>query len=101
VLIRFSHVKKRFGPKVIFTDLDLDVRRGEVMTVMGPSGVGKSVLLKMLIGLLSTDDGSIVFDGDEVTKMNEQELGAVRRRIAYLFQGAALFDSLDVGENVA
>lgn len=101
VLIRFSHVKKAFGPKVIYSDLSFDVRRGEVITIMGPSGVGKSVLLKMLIGLLSTDAGSIEFDGQEVTKMNDHELTIVRRRIAYLFQGSALFDSLSVGENVA
>jgi phospholipid/cholesterol/gamma-HCH transport system ATP-binding protein len=101
VLIRFSHVKKAFGPKVIYSDLTFDVRKGEVLTIMGPSGVGKSVLLKMLIGLLSTDDGSIEFDGREVTKMSEADLTVVRRRIAYLFQGAALFDSLSVGENVA
>ncbi len=101
VLIRFSHVKKAFGPKVIYSDLTFDVRRGEVLTVMGPSGVGKSVMLKMLIGLLSIDGGSVEFDGQEVTKMSEAELTIVRRRIAYLFQGAALFDSLTVGENVA
>jgi phospholipid/cholesterol/gamma-HCH transport system ATP-binding protein len=71
------------------------------MTVMGPSGCGKSVTLKMLIGLIPADGGAIQFDGDEVTKMNEGKLAEVRRRIAYLFQGAALFDSFTVGENVA
>jgi phospholipid/cholesterol/gamma-HCH transport system ATP-binding protein len=101
VLIQFSHVQKHFGPKVIYSDLTLDVRRGEVMTVLGPSGVGKSVMLKMLIGLLETNGGSIQFDGVEVSKLQERELVGIRRRIAYLFQGAALFDSLDVGENVA
>ena len=101
VLIQFEHVQKRFGSKVIYSDLNLDIRRGEVMTIMGPSGVGKSVLLKMLIGLLSTDAGSIRFDGHEVTKLHERDLVYVRRRIAYLFQGAALFDSMTVGENVA
>ncbi|CAN5559069.1 ABC transporter ATP-binding protein [soil metagenome] len=101
VLIRFSHVKKAFGAKVIYSDLSFDVRRGEVLTVMGPSGVGKSVLLKMLIGLLPTDAGALEFDGQDVTKMQEHDLTIVRRRIAYLFQGAALFDSLSVGENVA
>ncbi len=68
---------------------------------MGPSGSGKSVMLKMLIGLLHADDGQILFDGRDLTKMDEEELTHVRRRIAYLFQGAALFDSLSVGENVA
>ena len=100
-LIKFSHVKKAFGPKVIYSDLDLEIKRGETITVMGASGVGKSVLLKLLVGLIPADDGTITFDGAEVTKMNEHELGEVRRRIAYLFQGAALFDSLTVGENVA
>ncbi len=100
-LIRYSHVKKSFGPKVIFSDLSLEIKRGETTTIMGGSGSGKSVALKMLIGLLRPDSGSIVFDGDDVTKMNEEGLHEVRRRIAYLFQGAALFDSLSVGENVA
>jgi phospholipid/cholesterol/gamma-HCH transport system ATP-binding protein len=101
VLIRFSHVAKSFGPKVVFSDLTLDLRRGETTTIMGASGSGKSVCLKMLIGLIQADAGSITFDGDDITKMNEQRLREVRRRIAYLFQGAALFDSLTVGENVA
>ncbi len=101
VLIQFSRVRKSFGPKVIYSDLTLDIRRGEVMTVLGPSGVGKSVMLKMLIGLLSTTGGSIKFDGIEISELPERDLVGIRRRIAYLFQGAALFDSLDVGENVA
>jgi phospholipid/cholesterol/gamma-HCH transport system ATP-binding protein len=101
VLVRFEGVHKRFGPKVVYSGLDLDIRRGETITVMGPSGSGKSVMLKMLIGLLKPDTGRIVFDGQDVTKMKSDELTEVRRRIAYLFQGAALFDSLTVGENVA
>jgi phospholipid/cholesterol/gamma-HCH transport system ATP-binding protein len=99
--IRFRHVKKAFGPKVIFSDLTLDLLRGETITIMGGSGSGKSVSLKMLIGLLAADSGEILFDGRDVVKMDEEELTDVRRRIAYLFQGAALFDSLSVGENVA
>lgn len=101
VLIRFTKAQKRFGSKVVYSDLTMDVRRGEVVTIMGPSGVGKSVALKMLIGLLPTEGGSIAFDGEEITTMNDSQLTVLRRRIAYLFQGAALFDSLDVGENVA
>ncbi len=101
VLIRFRGVKKAFGPKVIFTDLNLDIRKGQTTTILGPSGSGKSVMLKTLIGLLHADAGSIVFDGEEVTTKTEGQLAETRRRIAYLFQGAALFDSLDVGENVA
>jgi phospholipid/cholesterol/gamma-HCH transport system ATP-binding protein len=98
--IRFHKVRKAFGQKIVYAGLNLEIRRGEVLTICGGSGVGKSVALKMLIGLLKADYGSIVFDGLEVTKLSERELSDVRRRIAMLFQGAALFDSLTVGENV-
>lgn len=100
-LIHFHHLKKAFGSKVIYSDLEFSIRRGETVTILGPSGSGKSVMLKMLIGLLEADSGSILFEGNDVTKMSERELYDVRRRVAYLFQGAALFDSLNVGENVA
>jgi phospholipid/cholesterol/gamma-HCH transport system ATP-binding protein len=99
-LIRFQKVRKAFGQKIIYSSLNLEIRRGEVLTICGGSGVGKSVMLKMLIGLLKADYGTIEFDGLEVTKLRERELSDVRRRIAMLFQGAALFDSLSVGENV-
>ncbi len=100
-LIRFSGVRKRFGAKVVFSGIDLDIQRGETITVMGASGCGKSVLLKMLIGLIHADGGQIGFDGQDIAQMADDKLTEVRRRIAYLFQGAALFDSLSVGENVA
>lgn len=100
-LIQFKRVDKSFGPKVVYRGLDLDIPRGATVTILGASGSGKSVMLKMLIGLFEVDAGQILFDGEDVTKMDEQQLYAVRRRVAYLFQGAALFDSLDVGENVA
>jgi phospholipid/cholesterol/gamma-HCH transport system ATP-binding protein len=100
-LISFRKVRKAFGQKVVYAGLDLDVFRGEVLTIVGGSGVGKSVMLKMLIGLLRADSGNISFDGQDVTGMKESELSLVRQRIAMLFQGAALFDSLTVGENVA
>ncbi|MEO7095135.1 MAG: ATP-binding cassette domain-containing protein, partial [Polyangiales bacterium] len=96
-----AEVRKRFGQKVIYDGLDLEVRRGETLTVMGGSGVGKSVMLKMLIGLLRVDAGSINFDGIELTELNDRAYGRIRQRIGMLFQGAALFDSLTVGENVA
>ncbi len=99
-IIRFRGVKKAFGPKVIYRDLNLDVFSGETLTIMGGSGVGKSVMLKLLIRLLESDAGSITFHGDEVTKMTERAASTVRKRIAMLFQGAALFDSISVGENV-
>jgi phospholipid/cholesterol/gamma-HCH transport system ATP-binding protein len=101
LLIRLAGVKKSFGAKEVFTNLSLEIRRGETTSVMGASGTGKSVLLKMLIGLIRPERGTIDFDGQEITLMSESDLHDVRRRIAYLFQGAALFDSLSVGENVA
>jgi phospholipid/cholesterol/gamma-HCH transport system ATP-binding protein len=100
-LIHFKNLKKAFGQKVVYSGLEFAIRRGETVTILGPSGSGKSVMLKMLIGLLEVDSGEILFDGADVTKMTERELYEVRRRVAYLFQGAALFDSLDVFENVA
>ena len=101
MFIRFQGVKKAFGAKRIYSGLTLDLLRGETITVMGASGSGKSVMLKMLIGLIKPDAGEILFDGQDVAQMNDDQLTEVRRRIAYLFQGAALFDSLSVGENVA
>lgn len=100
-IIRFRGVRKAFGPKVIYDGLDLDVYPGETLTIIGGSGVGKSVMIKMLIGLLRVDSGQIWFRDQEITAMSERQLQKLRQNIAMLFQGAALFDSIDVGENVA
>jgi len=100
-LIEFKNVDKAFDQKVVYSGLNLTIYRGEALTIVGGSGVGKSVMLKLLIGLLKADRGSIVYDGKEITTMNERELGPVRQRIAMLFQSGALFDSLTVGQNVA
>src|SRR5690606_2053408 len=100
-LIEFRGVCKAFGPKVIYEDLNLTIERGVGFTILGGSGVGKSVMLKMLIGLLKPDEGEIYFDGELVTQMKGSELTRLRRRIAMLFQAGALFDSLNVYENVS
>ena len=100
-MIEFEHVRKAFGPKVVYEDLSLQIHRGQALTIIGGSGMGKSVMLKMLIGLLRVDKGAIRFDGTEIQSMAEREYAAVRRRIGMVFQGAALFDSLSVYENVA
>ncbi len=100
-LIEFRGVKKAFGPKVIYDDLNLSIDKGVAFTILGGSGVGKSVMLKMLIGLLRPDEGEIYFDGQEVTHLSGDELAQLRRRIAMLFQAGALFDSLSVIDNVA
>ena len=99
-IIEFRDVKKRFGDLVIYDGLDLDVYPGETLTIIGGSGVGKSVMLKLLIGLLPVSSGSIRAFGDEVTTMGEAGLLQVRARVAMLFQGAALFDSMTVEENI-
>jgi len=100
-IITFHNVRKAFGQKVIYRALNLDVQAGETLTIMGGSGVGKSVMLKLLIRLLDADSGSIRFHDREVLTMSESDISQVRRSIAMLFQGAALFDSVSVGENVA
>jgi len=100
-LIEFRNVKKAFGPKVVYEDLNLDVHKGESLTIIGGSGMGKSVMLKLLIGLLRSDGGTITFDGRRIDTLHEREYAGVRRRIGMLFQGAALFDSLSVRDNVA
>ncbi len=100
-IITFRDVRKAFGPKVIYRSLNLDVFPGETLTIMGGSGVGKSVMLKLLIRLLEADAGAIKFHDRDVRAMNDTDIARVRRSIAMLFQGAALFDSITVGENVA
>ncbi len=99
-VIEFIGVKKAFGAKVIFEDATLAVYPGETLTILGGSGTGKSVLIKMLIGLLRHDGGSIKAFGQEVTGLDERGLLQIRTRIAMLFQSAALFDSLTVEQNI-
>lgn len=85
---------------MVYEDLNLDVHAGESLTIIGGSGMGKSVMLKMLIGLLRTDGGTITFDGQRIDDKSEHDFTAIRRRIGMLFQGAALFDSMTVRQNV-
>lgn len=99
-IIRFAGVKKSFGPKVVYEDCTLDIYPGETLTVIGGSGTGKSVLLKMLVGLLHADAGSIVAFGQEVTQLQERAMLPLRKRVSMLFQSGALFDSLTVEQNV-
>jgi phospholipid/cholesterol/gamma-HCH transport system ATP-binding protein len=100
-LVEFRNVQKAFGPKKVYVDLNLDIHAGESLTIIGGSGSGKSVMLKLLMGLLDSDAGSITFGGEDVTQSSETELVKIRQRIGMLFQGAALFDSLNVRENIA
>lgn len=100
-MIEIRGLAKRLGRRQVLQDLDLDVRKGETLVVLGPSGTGKSVLLKHIIGLMKPDAGSIRIDGEETVGLSEEQLNPVRRRFGMLFQGAALLDSMTVGENVA
>ncbi|MFN0064206.1 MAG: ABC transporter ATP-binding protein [Myxococcaceae bacterium] len=100
-LIHFAGLYKAFGTKRLYEDLELTVRAGETLTVIGGSGSGKSVLLKCLIGLMYPDRGEIFFEGHDVMQFNDEQFLQVRRRVAMVFQGSALFDSLSVGENIA
>ena len=99
-ILQFQDVHKSFGDKVVYEGLNLDVYEGEVLTIIGGSGVGKSVLLKLLLGLLQVDSGSILAFGEDVTTMGRSDLIAIRHRIAMLFQGGALFDSMTVEQNL-
>jgi len=100
ILIRIEGLEKSFEDLHVLRGIDLDIRRGETLAILGGSGTGKSVLVKHLVGLLEANAGSIRMDGEEVTGLGGDDLYKHRLRFGYLFQGAALFDSLDVGENV-
>jgi phospholipid/cholesterol/gamma-HCH transport system ATP-binding protein len=90
-----------YGARSVLADMDFDVLRGESLVVLGRSGSGKSVMLRQLNGLEKPDRGSIEFDGEEISHLRERDLYPLRRRVAMLFQGGALFDSMTVAENVA
>lgn len=99
-LFEVRGLRKSYGPKVILDGLDFDVVAGECLVILGRSGSGKSVTLRQLNGLEPPDDGSVSFDGQPVSEMDERELVPLRKRIAMLFQSGALFDSMTVGQNV-
>jgi phospholipid/cholesterol/gamma-HCH transport system ATP-binding protein len=100
-VIQFKRVRKAFGPKPVLAGVSLDVHPGEVFFIIGASGVGKSVLIKHLIGLLAPDDGEIWLDGEEISKKTEREMNDVRMKCAMVFQHSTLFDSMTCAENVA
>ncbi len=100
-LIQFQNVFKSFGENRVLRGVDLDIYRGQVTTIIGKSGVGKSVMLKLIIGLMQPDSGTILFDGRPLTDFNKKEKKALKQRLSYMFQGTALFDSMTVFENIA
>ena len=100
-MIVFDNVHKSFGPKKVLDGFSLEVREGETMVIIGYSGTGKSVAIKHIVGLLEPDKGTVWVDDLEVPTLSRRELYALRAKIGYVFQSAALFDSMTVGENVA
>lgn len=99
-MIELVEVRKAFGAKQVLKGFSLEVRDGETSAIVGPSGAGKSVLLKHVAGLLRPDSGSVFVEGESVPDLGVRELTRLRRRIGYVFQFAALFDSMTVAENV-
>ena len=99
-MISIRDLKKSFGSNQVLEGVNLEVKSGETMVVIGPSGCGKSVLLKHIMGILKPDAGQIIIYDKDITQLKEGELNGVRKRFGMLFQGAALFDSLSVEENV-
>lgn len=100
-MISFRNVEKSFGPKRVLGGVSFDVQDGEVFFIIGASGVGKSVLIKHLIGLLRPDAGEIFLDGEEVSRFDERRMYDVRKKCAMVFQHSTLFDSMSCIENVA
>ena len=99
--IEFVHVSKAFDDQPVLEDVSFEVQRGEMVAVLGRSGVGKSVTLKHILGFLKPDAGRVFVAGREVSALGEEDLVDIRRRVTMVFQSGALFDSLTVGENVA
>lgn len=100
-MIRLVNVHKAFGPKEVLSGFSLDVLEGETMVIIGYSGTGKSVAIKHIVGLLDPDEGEVWVDNQRVDELPRSELYKLRSKIGYVFQFAALFDSLTIGENVA
>ena len=99
--IQLKNVSVRFGAQAVLRDVSLDILAGQTVAFIGESGCGKTCLLKLIVGLLRPTEGEVLFEGKSLKAMTERELTAMRLRVGFLFQSAALFDSLNVFDNVA
>jgi phospholipid/cholesterol/gamma-HCH transport system ATP-binding protein len=100
-MIKIENLKKSFGEQIVLDGVNLEIEQGKITVIIGKSGTGKSVLLKNIIGLLKPDEGKIFYNEEDIISMNKKRLNTIRMRFGVLFQDAALFDSLNVFENIA
>ncbi len=100
-MIEINNLFKKFGDKQVLTGVNLTIPKGETIVIVGRSGCGKSVLLKLIVGLLTPDNGQILVEGNLINELGNRDLYSIRRKFGFLFQGAALFDSMTVGENIS
>ena len=99
-VIEIEHLKKSFGKNEVLKDINLKIKKGENLVVLGKSGSGKSVLIKCLVGLIEPDDGKVILFGKSISDLNDEELNLARKKVGFLFQSAALYDSMTVRENL-
>jgi len=99
-MIKIENISKSFGDFVVLKNVNLEISKGETLVILGKSGTGKSVLLRIIIGLLEPDQGSIFINNYNITKINTKQLNQIRKKIGFLFQNSALYDSLSVRENL-
>jgi len=100
-MIEIRNLSKRFDSLVVLDDVSFQVNDASLVVVLGPSGTGKSVLLKSMLGLMPVDNGDVVFDGQSIQSATEKEIYVIRKKVGFVFQGTALFDSMNVADNIA
>jgi phospholipid/cholesterol/gamma-HCH transport system ATP-binding protein len=100
-IIRIEHLQKQFGGRTVLEDINFEIHAGETLVIMGGSGCGKSTLLRHIIGAMQPDSGRVTFMGKDMAHLDEDSLDEIRKKFGMLFQSAALFDSMDVGKNIA
>ena len=100
VVVKMEHLKKSFGNKLVLRDINMTVNKGENLVVLGKSGTGKSVLIKCIVGLIDPDEGDLIIFGQNISVLKNKELIEIRKKIGFLFQSGALYDSMSVRENL-
>ena len=100
IVAEIEHLKKSFGTKCVLKDINLKIEKAENLVVLGKSGSGKSVLIKCLVGLIEPDDGKVILLGKNISDLNDEDLNVLRKKVGFLFQSAALYDSMTVRENL-